>query len=226
MSNPRIPNVDADAIRESLRSNLMVQQLEKAGAELLARTNRPNVITLEQFEPYRLLFADHKGQYVEHSGPNMGRMNNYTRTINELHRRWVHELGINLYEVTYVIRSQEHPEVVHFIDRTFTRVHSDALADGSRTGILANTPRNAADTRQDLLMGASFTDLVAANQTEEQMKRTAMIRMESSIVVRHFIEENLSPDKRAKILADQNKDNPQPTADNSGGGIELMDDDD
>lgn len=186
------------SIRESLKDNTAVSRFAELGKKLLEETNRPNVITEEQFAPYMPLFNPEKDKFPDKDAPH----NEYTLYLKKLFQSWRVDLGINLYEVTYVIESKENPVVLRFIDRTFTRLHSDAgVVNSSRANVPASVPRNAVASREDLIVDASFNDMVNANNTPEQVARISRLQMESSIISKNFTERNMSPQEREALLA-------------------------
>lgn len=214
-----IPNsVSHEKIADSLQKNsAAVRQLVEQGALLLAETNRPNIITLAQFEPFIPLFKMDKNRYAKDRG--------YELEMNRLYNRWKRELEINLYEITIVIKSKEDPQEVYWLDRTFTRIQSDFVPDNGkshRDTVPAAVARSADMTRDDQILQASLHDLMEANKTEEQMNEFFRAKMESSLVQKRFFENNLSEDLRKEILG--GGDNQSGTS--STTTTTLIDDDD
>lgn len=193
IGDAKIPNaVNADKIRESLAKNHMVAQFSKLGTKLLEQTEKPNVITLAQFEPFIPLFNLDKVRYDEDV--------EYQHWANRLYNQFVRGLEINLYFPTIVIRSKEDPTEVYWLNRTFTRIKADAT-DGSsvRDTVPAAVSKVANTTRDDMLLKASLHDLVEANKTPEQMEYFLQMRRETALMNEKFQKHNLSPEKKAAL---------------------------
>jgi hypothetical protein len=207
----------AAAIEEALKSDTVISQFVTEGTALLKETNRPNIITLEQFAPFVPLFNVDPTKYIPHSGPGSGRPNQYTRDLNDLYRRWRFELGINQYEVTYVVKSAEDRTIVYYLDRQLTRLRSDSYeGESSRGDVPSNVPRGGPTTKEDLVIDASYKDLVLANSTPDQTQRIGQLKMESAVIARHFAERNQTPSLRPDVLKDGDTDGPDASDDDLG----------
>jgi hypothetical protein len=194
-----IPNsVDQEAIKKKLSENHLVSKFSKEGTKLLEETERPNLITLNQFEPFIPMFNMDKKKYEEDE--------TYRLSMNRLYNQYVRGLGINLYQPTIVIMSQEDPTEVYFLDRVYTRFKSD-IVDGKsmRDTVPSAIARNASTTRDQVLLEASVRDLVEANNTPEQRAYFRRIRTDSAIIQKNFVERNMSPEKRAELMAQINE---------------------
>jgi len=187
-----------EQIEKAISSDTWVSQFAKEGKELLDRTNRPNVITAEQFAPYLPIFNMDKERYGFDKDPD------YTAHIHRLYNSFLHDLGINLYEVTYVIKSREDETVVAFLNRRFTRIKTDHVEGASsRENIPSVVASNAGQTRDNLVLEASVRDLVLANSTPEQKKYFLRTKMESAVFEKNFVENNMTPEKRPSLNSDE-----------------------
>ena len=100
MSEEKIPA--ADAFREKLKDDHVVSTFARLGAELLKEDENPNVITLDQFEPYISLFqVDQEKLKTDKE---------YERHLRKLTEQYRINLGINFYQPTIVILSKEDPQ--------------------------------------------------------------------------------------------------------------------
>lgn len=218
-----IPNqVDPNSIAERLKSDNIVSQFAKEGAKLLEETNRPNVITAEQFMPYVLLFNMDKEQYEKDQ--------TYRLRINRLYNSYIRDLGINLYELTVVVESKENPVPLVVLNRRFTRIQGDRVDGKSmRDTVPAAIMKTADTTRDQEILKASVMDLVAANNTPEQKEYFTKVRMDSAMVEKWFAARNASPTARAELMGEGTTDAAVPGSDGSDEGSNLnisLDDDD
>lgn len=215
---PIANSVNRDVIQEKLQSDHYVKQFAEQGAKLLEETNRPNIITYAQFEPFIELFNMDKTKYAADE--------NYRISMNRLYNQYTRGLGINLYQPTIVVVSHEDPTELYFLDRKYTQFKSDTVEGKSkRDSVPAAVSRASSTTRDDLLLDASILDLMDANSSPEQKAHFARIRMQSAIIQKNFVERNLSPEKRAELLAQVAE--PLPPEETSGEMIfDLNDDED
>lgn len=185
--------IDHDTLKQKIGENHLVRQLEMAGKKLLEETNRPNVITYAQFEPYITLFNADKVKLNEDQ--------NYRREMQRLLENYRVNLGINFYEPTIVIMSETDRTEIAFLDRIFTRIRSDAVTGDSKRDSVPSVINKASPVNRDQLMvQASILDLIDANNTPEQRNFLARVKMESAIIQKHFSEKNLSSEKRTESL--------------------------
>ncbi len=193
-----IPNlVNEQVIKERIASDNFVTQFTKEGTKLLENTNKPNIITVEQFLPYISLFNMDKELYE--SDPT------YKKRMDQLYSQYIRELSINLYETTLVIRSKEDPVIEVFLNRRFTRIAADNKEGRSfRDTVPGAISKAATTTRDQLILDASIRDLVEANKDEGQMDYFRRVRRESAFIEAQFLKRNMSPEKRNALLAEQN----------------------
>ena len=210
-----IPNaVNHGSVQEHLKQDNFVSRLVEQGKELLAETNRPNVITIEQFRPYVGLFNVDKDRYKHDR--------DYRGHLERLHAQYIRELSINKYEPTIVILSRDDPKPVYYLQRYFTRIASDAVeGKGKRDTVPAAIAASASQTRDQMILAASITDLVNANRSPEQMDQFKRIRADSAWIDRMFAEHNKA-----------RSDNQEPGSTNSSSfpaedavAVSLLDDD-
>lgn len=182
MANPatiKREEIMAKMLSNDPRFDTFVRQ----STELLKSTNQPNVITLEQFIPFLPLFNMDKERYKNESNQ---RNRPYQSDMHRLYNQWRFELGINIYEVTFVTRSKEDETVVYFLDRMFTRIKGDVLDDSSKSmrekvpGAVSHT---APESREQLLLNATLQDVVNANSTPEQLSFFRKMKIQSAIMV-------------------------------------------
>lgn len=221
-SSPRKPTQAAPKfIEEGLKKDNHVSHFSKLGTLLLKQTNQPNVITLDQFRPFIPMFKiDHERLSLDEG---------YKAELMRLYNRWRRELGINPYEITIVIYSKEDPREAYVLNRAFTRIKSDALSDGVkslRESVPGAVPKTSSISREELVLDASLNDLVAANSTPEQKAHFARVRMESALVQKHFVENTMNPEMRAKILGDQESEAPSVSSPTNSVTTTFLDDDD
>lgn len=183
-----------EKVQQNLEKNPHVEQFIKQGNKLLEETNRPNIITVEQFEPFLALYKLDQQKYENDA--------NYKLFINRLYQKFKVGLSINLHEPILVVRSTEDQTVVCQLDRVFTRIKSDAAISGkSAKDNLTNIgPRTDKQKREDMLMGALLTDVARANETPEQIERFKRIKRDSALITKRFVEQNLSPEKREELM--------------------------
>lgn len=193
-----IPNkVDPDSIKNKMSQDHFVSKFAELGKILLAETNRPNVITLEEFTPFIPLFNMDKHRFDVDS--------EYELYIKRLYNNYVKGLSINLYEPTIVIVSREDPRECAYLDRCFTRIKSDNIeGESHRTSVPSVVSKASNVTRDDLLLEASLTDITQANITPEQKEFFARTKVISAFIQNRFAENNLSENKRMELLNDQN----------------------
>jgi hypothetical protein len=186
-----------EELEKNLEKNPYVDQFVKQGAKLLEQTNRPNVITVEQFAPYVALYKVDLEKYEEED--------QYRLHISRLFQQFRVNLSINMFEPTLVVRSQEDQTVVYHLNRVFTRIRPDAVPEGTsaRLTIPPIGPRTPKDKRENLMVNAVLTDVSRANNTPEQLKEFLRMRGESALIKKRFVEHNLSPDKRSDFLQDE-----------------------
>lgn len=172
-----------------------VAQFAKLGKELLDQTERPNVITLAQFEPYIQLFA-----------PDHVRLKNdsaYSQSMTKLMNDYRVKLGINFKYPTLVVDQMEEPrKVLLFLDRLFSNIQADNVTENSaRATVPSNVNKMGGDHRDTLILSASIKDLMSANASEEQAKIFQNNRAESALMLKIFLDHNLTPEKRAEFIA-------------------------
>lgn len=217
-------SVSAERVKERVHEDGLVSQVVKQGAELLRRTNRPNVITAAQFAPFKPMFNMDKERYERESpdGP-------YCLEMNRLFNAWRNELGINLYEITIVIASETDHRVVQYLDRRYTRIRSD-IVDGksSRDSVPAAISKTSDTTRDQEILKASVHDIAVANSSSDAVRQHALTKAYSAYVTKKFVEMNLSPEDREKLLDSQSIDTSSediPVVD-AGRILTILDDDD
>jgi hypothetical protein len=214
-----IPNkVDQEAIKEKISKDHFVSQFTEMGKALLEETNKPNIITLEQFEPFIPMFNMDKDKYATDK--------DYRAQMNRLYNIYVKGLGINIYEPTIVVMSKDDPRECYYLDRIFTRVKSDVVDDDSqRSKVPSVVSRAALITREDLLLEASMLDIVKANTSPDQKAFFAKVKVDSALIQKRFVENNLNPDKRAELTKDTDSISPIGETSVSGITFELDDED-
>jgi hypothetical protein len=180
---------------DEVPQNHEVSQFVKLGKELLAATERPNVITLAQFEPYIQLFCPDKKRMQTDTA--------YIASMRSLMNDYRVKLGINIYYPTLVVDQIEEPrKVVLFLDRWFSKIQSDNVtANSARDTVPSNINKMGGDHRDSLVLSASVKDLMSANSSEEQGKIFQANRAESALMLKIFVENNLPPEKRAEFIA-------------------------
>lgn len=214
-----IPNkVDPGAIKEKIAKDHFVSQLVEMGKVLLEETNKPNIITLEQFEPFIPMFNMDRDKYATDK--------EYQAQMNRLYNIYVKGLGINIYEPTIVIMSKDDPRECYYLDRIFTRVKSDVVEeDSQRSKVPSAVSRAAPVTRDDLLLEASMLDIVKANTSPDQKAFFAKVKVDSALIQKRFVENNLNPEKRAELIKDTDTISPIGETSGSGMTFELDDED-
>ena len=216
---PIANTVDPNSIKERLKQDNFVTLFSKLGTKMLEDTNKPNVITLEQFQPFIPLFNMNKELYEEDES--------YRLSINRLYNQFIRGLNINLYQPTIVIRSREDPTECYFLNRRFTRIKSDGVEGKSmRDTVPAAVSKAASTTRDQLILEASVRDLIAANSTPEQKSYFTRIRMESALIEKNFVERNLSPEKRQELINDDVSSGTSVSSSVSNSSPMIFDDDD
>lgn len=195
MEKENIPN--PPAIENMVKKDHFAEQFSKMGTELIKNIDKPNVITLAQFEPFISLFQDNQKKYEEDDS--------YAKERNALFLRYKNELSINLYQPTIVIESLENPVEHYFLDRIFTRIKSDQVMGASfREQVPSNIPKNASVTQADLVINASVKDIAAANNTPEQIEYFKRVRASSALITKLFVDRNLNPELMDKFTASGN----------------------
>lgn len=175
MMKPTPPVINPLAIRNALLQNHHVSQFSKLGHELLETTERPNIITFAQFEPFMDLFMDRTKEMKKN--PQI----RYDRTA--LFERFRHELGINVFYPTIVVVSDTDATEVYFINRLFSRIKSDAVEGPSRRETLPHDAgRGQSVKRETLLYQAAIVDLAAANGTPEQVSYFQQLKRETVLL--------------------------------------------
>jgi hypothetical protein len=208
---------------DEVPQNHEVSQFVKLGKELLEATERPNIITLAQFEPYVQIFC-----------PDQKRMQNdmaYIQSMRNLMNDYRVKLGINIYYPTLVVDQMEEPrKVLLFLDRWFSKIQSDYVPSNSaRDNVPSNINKMGGDHRDSLVMSASVKDLMVANSSEEQGRLFQANRAESALMLKIFVENNLPPEKRAAFIAKHSapvEESSSPVAPTSTANYGFDDDDD
>ena len=219
--------MDAAEIRIKLLShkNHDVNRLIEDGKKLVAETNRPNVITLAQFTPFLPLFQmseeDQKRYQADRpNGP-------YAQAMEALYKRYILELGINKHQRTVVIQSLENPVELVVLPRLFTRIQPDKVAgESARKRIPGNISKAASVTRDQMMLDAGLIDLMTANQSPEQNRYFALGKMEQAIIQKAFVERNMSPEAKAKLLKESGITSTDTPKHNTSTDVTLFDDDD
>ena len=195
MDKPITADVREEVIKSKLANDHYAQLFTKLGNELLAETEKPNVITLDQFRPYIPMFQ------LDHSRYNNGD-DQYTQEMNRLLYAWRHVLGINMFQPTIVIVSETDRREVVTLNRRFTRIRPD-LVDGTsfKEQVPRNIPKTAEVSREEHLMAATVKDVVAANTTPDQLTYFKQLREQSAVLTQMFLERNASPKVLSEIHA-------------------------
>jgi len=187
--------IDKKAIKERLRQNPVVERLTVLGRELLEGTERPNRISLSEFEPYIDLFRVDTKRYKDDSA--------YAKRLDGLFISYRTELGINLFQPTIVVVDKNDPKSpeLYFLDRIMTRIKGDVLEGSSMRAQVPSAVSVASSTTVDqLMLDATLRDVLAANSTEEQRLYFRRVRHDSALIQRNFVMRNLSPEKREALL--------------------------
>jgi hypothetical protein len=199
-----IPDVvDKEAVAKKISGNHLADFVAAEGAKLLARTNRPNVITYAQFEPFLPIFRVDKERYNNDD--------NYNLEIRRLCDRYRKELNINFYQPTLVIRSEEDRTVLYYLDRIWTSFVSSLPDKNShRESIPSAVTRTSSVTRDMMLLDASLKDIAEANMTPESLEYYKNVKKASAVITKMFTENNLNPALREEIapttVTDNNND--------------------
>lgn len=218
---PGAVSFDPSVLREGMKNDNTVKHFVKLGTALLEQTNRPNVITVDEFRPFVPMFnVDPERTETDPA---------YKAEMTRLMQQWRHRLGINPYEITIVIKSREDPQEVLILNRSFTRIKSDVVDDGNKAmrDAVPMVPRTSSVSRDELIADASLKDLLNANNTQDQKNYFARVRMESALVISHFVRHHMTAKQRAEFLG--NADDTQTSATSSQSKATtttLLDDDD
>jgi len=186
--------VDHDKIKESISKNHLAAIVAKEGNKLLEESERPNIITYAQFEPYIPLFNYDKERYDKDSG--------YKLEMHRLYNQYKLSLGINMYHPTIVIFSKEDPRAVYFLDRVWTRFKSDAVGTtNNRDSVPAAVNRTSNVTRDMMILDASLRDLATANSAPDSLAYFKKVRNDSALIQKLFVENNLNPELKKDLVA-------------------------
>ena len=210
-------SVNPEDIREKILAQHDIQQLIKSGEKLLEETNRPNIITLEEFEPYRPLFSI--------DSERLETDEQYKISMFRMYENYRRNLSINIYQPTVVIQSRENQVEVLHLRRVFTQIAPDTPPSGTglRDTIPAAVQRGSYETRDMKLLDASLADLMAANSTEEQKAAFRAARVETALFDTLFVRNNLNEQKRKDIMG-ENK--PEESSGSAWNNVTLDDEDD
>lgn len=208
--------------KTGLDGNHWVQQFTRLGKELLENTEKTNIITLAQFEPYMEIFA-----------PDQKRMKTdtvYVREMQRLFEAYRINLGINFYYPTIVVDRLEEPRrELYFLDRIWSRLKADVVEGKSaRDDVPSNVPKIGDLNRDILILRASATDIMAANNSDDQIDQFRRNRIESAVLKDLFVKHNLNPDSRASFVGEDPAQAETPTAPPASGssGCDFGVDDD
>ena len=187
---------EPNKMMDLFKNDPIMESFINEGAKLIEKENEPNVITYDQFLPYIDLFnADEKRYNTDEE---------YKKRILTLNHNWYRRLGINPYNVTIVIASETDRRPLYFLDRRFTRLQSDNKVERSaRLDVQDNIPKSAQITRDQVLLNATFADVVTANTTEEQKQVFAKVKAESALFRHLFIQHNLPENKRQQMIEEK-----------------------
>lgn len=194
IKDANIPDVvDTNKIKNSLAENHIVSIISKEGKALLDKTNKPNVITYAQFEPFIPIFKIDQERY--NTDPE------YNLYIRKLCVKYKQDLEINFYQPTLVVDNEESKKVLYYLDRVWTRFNAgDSTKPSNREQLPQHINRAAGETRDMMLLNASLKDIGDANSTEESLKYFRSVRNMSAIITKNFVENNLSPELKEKIV--------------------------
>lgn len=200
-------------------SQHIVEQFLKHGKQLLEDTEKPNVVTYEQFEPYIELFK-----------PDQDRLKSdtvYKQKMMRLSDAYFREIAVNKHQPTIVVVSDTDPTEILHLPRTFTRIASDnTMFSGHRASIPMNVSKASDISKEQLVAQATVNDLMDCNRTPEQLAYFNQIRMTDATLTKWFMDNNLSPEKREALLGTMVTANTDSPTSNSSLTIELDDDDD
>ncbi len=177
--------------KKMMESDPTVRIIAEQGKALLDELNKENRITLDQFLPFIPLFVN-KDPADQRSDEE------YKRDLQSLLLRYKNELGINFYQPTIVVASENDPTELYFLDRIFSRIRSDNVPEGHRSRI-AKLPNSPLLTQSDKMLNASLVDLTSANSSEDAVRSFAINKAISSIINSAFYRNNLSPELKEKI---------------------------
>lgn len=199
-----------------IKRNVELEAFVKGGTKLLEESERPNVITFAQFEPFIPLYKIDKEKYENDT--------EYRLNMNRLMKTFTQTLSINWYQPIIVIYSEQVRKPVYFLERRFTRIKADNMTGSTmRDTVPSAVPVASGTTVPELIMRASALDIVAANQTPEQMEYFRTVKSNARKQLKNFVEQNLSPEKREQLIGSAKQDAPEE------GDIEdniILDDDD
>jgi hypothetical protein len=187
--------IKSDDVSSLVTNNSDAARFAQLGKELLEKTNRPNIITLDQFTPFIPLFKVDQERYDKEE--------DYRKQLGRMFERYRVELSINLYEPTIVVRSKTDSTELYFLDRLMTRIQSDVV-DGrsNRDEAISKGPRGVGVNAGQVTLDASFKDLMVANASPDQKNTFLRSRIQSALIATHFARHNISPEKHREIFGD------------------------
>ena len=171
--------------------NHFASMFTKYGTRLLETTERPNIITLAEFMPYKELYNMDRRRASDASY-----IDAMLRLFSEFKKRY----SLNIYFPTIVIESRENPKEVHLINRTFIRIKDDHLDDGGKSENARKTAMpSMAGSREAVILRSSLDDIGAANGTPEQISYFNRMRLESVMIAskNKFLRGELTPTEGA-----------------------------
>ena len=161
------------------------------GAELLAELSGPVEVSLEKFLPYVNLFKTDKERLNKKS---LRYDVEYAREISQLyHSARIH---IGLDPRRRMIVRDHTGEIVAMFDKALINIHSDSVkGESSRDKAAeARLPQNM--NREDLIADASYSDVVAANRTDEMIQYFRDEKLLSEMTAAVFYLKNASPEAK------------------------------
>lgn len=169
----------------------------------LEKTERPNILTFAQFAPFIDLFNADMVRYKKDE-----EYGNRIRALADRYSRM-----INRFYPTIIIQSEEDPTEIAYLDRIATPIGSiNSIGESGEIFKVPSAVSPASGTSVDALRAdAEKLDIVSANSTEEALRHFAILRTESSVLLKRFRELNASKKALDKMI-------PAPAADDAEGG--------
>lgn len=222
---PNVANaVDPEKVKAKMTGNHLVDEFVKLGEQLLEQTNKPNRITLAQFEPFIPLFNYDKDKLDPVTGDPK-----YRDQFSKLMYRYTKDPNgpmINLYKPVIVVVSEEDDTIVTVLPQVYSQIRSDSEGDSLRDNIPAALSRVSSLSRDELILEASLADLMTANNTPEQKAAFALARFETAVIQKYFIERNMSDKKKQELLGTSSSEEKRSTSTDFSSVVELDDSDD
>ena len=220
--------IDPVKVDKIVRADPLIEQITKQAATLLRNTERPNIITYDEFFPYMEMYnGDHDKQDENH--PSFDRA--YRARLATMFLEFRRNLNINIYQPIIVIRSKEDPTNLYFFPPIMRRISPDnEMRGGLRNAVGAATRGGPGTRREDQILDASIKDIYAANEQPEAIRKLQLARGINALLAKKFIDHNMAPEKRdalyAKFQAEQAGASGAPLQITQSGGVDDVELDD